>query len=103
MTVAQVILSLVAEQPLRRDLFDWLGGQPDLVPGFTASDVNGHGPTVRLHSTAEQVQGHAHRVMVRIILDENAAATLIGQLKNDFAGSRLVYWTSPVTDFGVID
>jgi hypothetical protein len=103
MTGARMILSLVADRALRRELFDWLGEQLDLVPGFTASDVDGHGPTVGLHSAAEQVQGHAHRVMVRIILDESAATKLIDRLKNDFAGSRLVYWASPVIDFGVID
>jgi hypothetical protein len=72
------------------------------VPGFTASDAEGHGPTVRLHSAAEQVKGRADRVLIRIILDDAAAAQVITGIEQAFAGSHLVYWTTPVLSFGVI-
>jgi hypothetical protein len=103
MTVEPVCLTLIAARRLREELFDYLSEQRDLVSGFTASDGAGYGPTVRLHSTAEQVKGYADEVLVRTILERQDAARLLARLKTAFAGSRLVYWIMPVLEFGVID
>lgn len=102
MTADPVCLTLIAPRSLREELFDCLSEQRDLVSGFTASDGAGHGPTVRLQTNAEQVKGHADEALVRIILERQNAAQLLARLKTAFAGSRLVYWITPVTEFGVI-
>jgi hypothetical protein len=98
-----VCLTLIAARNLREELFDYLSEQRDLVSGFTASDVAGHGPTVRLQSTAEQVKGHADEVLVRTILERQDAARLLARLRTAFTGTRLIYWITPVMEFGVID
>jgi hypothetical protein len=98
-----VCLTLIAARSLRQELFDYLSEQSDLTAGFTASDIAGHGPDVRLQTSAEQVKGHAHELMVRIILQAEAAAQLLERLKTAFAGSRMVYWIMPVSEFGVIE
>jgi hypothetical protein len=103
MTAVPVCLTLVAGREVRQELFDYLGEQTDLVPGFTASEAAGHGPTIRLHSAAERVKGRADRVLVRIILDEAGAGRLIERLRTAFAGAHLVFWTTRVGSFGVID
>ncbi|MGM4896944.1 DUF3240 family protein [Tardiphaga sp. 839_C3_N1_4] len=103
MTVEPVCLTLIAARRLRDELFDYLSEQRDLVSGFTASDGAGYGPTVRLHSTAERVKGSADMVLVRIILERSDATQLLARLKTAFAGTGLVYWIMPVTEFGVID
>ena len=103
MTAARVCLTLVAGSEIREELFDYLSEQTELVSGFTASYAEGHGPTVRLHSTTEQVKGRADRVLVRIILDETAAEQLIGRLEKMFAGAHVVYWTIPVLLVGIIE
>ena len=103
MTTEFVCLTLIAARSLRDDLFDYLGEQRDLISGFTASDAAGHGPDVRLQTPAEQVKGHADELMVRIILQAQDAAQLLERLKTAFAGSRMVYWIMPVSQFGVID
>lgn len=103
MTVEPVCLTLIAARRLRDELFDYLSEQRDLVSGFTASDGAGYGPTVRLHSTAEQVKGSADEVLVRIILERPDAARLLARLRTAFAGTGLVYWTMPVTEFGLFD
>ena len=102
MTSEPVCLTLIAARNLGEELFDYLGEQRDLVSGFTASDAAGHGPSVRLHSTAEQVKGYADEVLVRIILERQAAAKLLSRIKTDFEGTKLVYWIMPVMEFGVI-
>ena len=98
-----VCLTLIAARSLREELFDYLGEQRDLVSGFTASDSTGHGSTVRLRTPAEQVKGHADEVLVRTILERHDAARLIARLKIAFAGTGLVHWIMPVTEFGMID
>jgi hypothetical protein len=103
MTTGSVCLALIAPRQLRDELFDYLSEQADLVAGFTASDAAGHGAGVRLHTAAERVKGHADEVVVRIILQEDDAQRLLERLRVSFAGTRLVYWTLPVTDFGTID
>jgi len=103
MTTEFVCLTLIAALSLRDELFDYLGEQRDLISGFTASDAAGHGPDVRLQTPAEQVKGHADELMVRIILQAQDAAQLLERLKTAFAGSRMVYWIMPVSQFGVID
>jgi Protein of unknown function (DUF3240) len=102
-SVARVCLTLVAGRELRQELFDYLSEQTDLVPGFTASEAAGHGPTIRLHSAAERVKGRADRVMVRIILEDQAAERLIERLRTAFRGTHLMHWATPIARFGVID
>jgi len=103
MTSEYVCLTLIAARSLRDELFDYLSEQRDLVPGFTASEAAGHGPNVQLESPAERVKGHADEVLVRTVLRAHDAAKLLERLKTAFAGSRLVYWIMPVTEFGAID
>lgn len=103
MSAQLVCLTLIAARSLREELFDYLSEQSDLASGFTASDVAGHGPDVRLPTAAEQVKGHADELMVRTVLQTQDAAQLLERLKTAFAGSRIVYWIMPVAEFGVID
>jgi hypothetical protein len=103
MTAEPVCLTLVTARSLREELFDYLSEQNDLVSGFTASEAAGHGADVRLRTTAEQVKGHADEVLVRMILEHDDATQLLGRLRSQFAGSRLVYWITPVIQFGPIE
>lgn len=103
MTAETVCLTLVAARNRRDELFDFLSEQRDLVAGFSASDCAGFGPTVRLPSAPEQVKGHADQVLVRIILQKPQAGELLSRVKTAFAGTRLVYWIVPVSEFGIMD
>jgi hypothetical protein len=103
MTAQPVCLTLIAARSLREELFDYLSEQRDLVPGFTSSDGAGHGPSVRLQTSAEQVKGHADEVLIRIVLEQQDAAQLLVRFRTAFSGTRLVYWIMPVIESGVID
>lgn len=100
---ASVCLTLIVPRTLRDELFDYLSEQTDLVPGFTASDAAGHGAEVRLHTAAERVKGHADQVVARVILSRTNADRLLERLRVSFAGTQLVYWILPVTEFGTIE
>lgn len=103
MSAEMVCLTLITPRSLRDELFDYFSEQRGLVSGFTASEVAGHGPDVRLRTSAEQVKGHADELMILIILQAQDAARLLERLKTAFAGSRMVYWITPVTEFGVLE
>jgi uncharacterized protein DUF3240 len=103
MSAELVCLTLIAARSFRDELFDFLNQERDLVSGFTASDAAGHGPDVRLQTSAERVKGHADELMVRTILQAQEAAQLLERIKAAFAGSRMIYWIMPVSEFGVID
>ena len=96
-------LTLIAPHQLRDEVFDYLTEQTDLVSGFTASQGAGHGAEVRLHTAAERVKGHADQTVVQVVLTGEDASRLLDRLRVSFAGTKLVYWTTPVTERGTID
>jgi hypothetical protein len=103
MTEQPVCLTLIVPHQLRDEVFDYLAEQTDLISGFTASHGAGHGADIRLHTAAERVKGHADQAVVQIILVKSDAGRLLDRLRVSFAGTRLVYWAMPVTEFGTID
>jgi hypothetical protein len=103
MTDRSVCLTLIVPRQLRDEVFDCLTEQTDLVSGFTASQGAGHGAEVRLHTAAERVKGHADQAIVQVILAGGDASRLLDRLRASFAGTKIVYWVTPVTEFGTID
>ncbi|SCB19691.1 Protein of unknown function [Bradyrhizobium shewense] len=98
-----VCLTLIVPHLLREEVFDYLTEQTDLVSGFTASHGAGHGTEIRLHTAAERVKGHADQAVVQVVLSSSDAGRLLDRLWVSFAGTKLVYWTIPVTELGTID
>ena len=98
-----VCLTLIVPNRLRDEVFDTLAEQGDLVSGFTAAQGSGHGAEVRLLTAAERVKGHADQTVVQVVLASTDAGRLLDRLRISFAGTRLVYWTMPVTELGTID
>ncbi|QOZ77467.1 DUF3240 domain-containing protein [Bradyrhizobium sp. CCBAU 53351] len=97
-----VCLTLIVPHQLRDEMFDFLTEQSDLVSGFTASQGSGHGTEVRLHTAAERVKGHADQTIVQVVLPGKDASRLLDRVRVSFAGTKLVYWTTPVTERGTI-
>ena len=98
-----VCLTLIVPHQLRDEVFDYLTEQSDLVPGFTASQGAGHGTEVRLLTAAERVKGRADQTVVQVVLARKDASRLLDRLRVSFAGTKVVYWTMPVTELGTID
>ncbi len=102
MTGQPVCLTLIVPHQLRDEVFDHLS-ESDVVTGFTALQGAGHGTEVRLLTAAERVKGHADQAIVQVVLASSDASRLLARLRISFAGTKLVYWTTPVTEFGTID
>lgn len=93
-------LIIVLPKFFEEDLVDKLLEHPELVTGFTTTDVNGHGRSVAYHAAAEEVRGRVARVQVQIVLGPDQAQSLIKLLKESFRSAEIAYWLTPVVEFG---
>lgn len=93
-------LTIVLPKFFEEDMVDHLLEHPEWVPGFTTTDVNGHGHKVAYHGSAEEVRGRAARVQVHIVLEREHAQLLIAHLKESMNSTEIAYWITPVDEFG---
>jgi nitrogen regulatory protein PII len=93
-------LTIVLPKFFEEDVVDHLLEHPEWVPGFTTTDVSGHGHAVSYHATAEQVRGRAARVQVQIVMQREHAPELIAHLKERLHSAEIAYWLTPVIEFG---
>lgn len=93
-------LTIVLPKFFEEDLVDHLLEHPEWVPGFTTTDVNGHGHAVAYHATAEEVRGRADRVQVQIVMSQEHAQPLVAHLKESLHSREIAYWLTPVMEFG---
>lgn len=93
-------LTIVLPRSLEENLVDHLLQHPELVAGFTTTQVEGHGQAVPLRGTAEEVRGRSRRVQVQIVLNGADARTLVDHLKAELPNPEVAYWMLPVLDFG---
>lgn len=93
-------LTLILPQAIEEHVVDFLLKQRERVKGFTSCAVDGHGRGTRLQSVAEQVRGRARRVQIKMVLNEADARAVLDAMKETFGRADVVYWLSPVTEFG---
>lgn len=98
----QVLLSLVISPDVEDAVVDWLLEQSQ-ISGFTSLPVSGHGTSPHSMSLAEQVAGRRRQVMFQTYLEESASVALIKGLEEQFAGSGMHYWTTPVITSGHLE
>ena len=79
---------------------DLLLSRPDLVPGFTSGQVNGHGSVVRLVEPGELVRGHAPRVQIQTVGAESSMREVLALIKATLPQANVFYWLLPVSELG---
>jgi hypothetical protein len=97
----QCLLNIVVSPAIQDSMTDWLLTRSKL-PGFTSMRAYGHGSSSRGMTLAEQVAGNRDQVLFMAHLSIEEAKELIKELGDEFAGSGLHYWLSPVSDAGRI-
>ena len=93
-------LTLIVPKALEENLVDLLLEHEALADGFTASGVEGHGRNVVYQSSAEQVRGRAHQVKMQIIMRHADAQTLLHDIKQALPRANIVYYVTPLAEFG---
>ncbi len=92
---SEVLLTLVLSPALSDALVDWLLEQSE-VKGFISLPVNGHGGSEHAMSAAEKVAGYCRGWMVQTHLPQKQAYLLLKRLEQQFAGSDIHYWMTPL-------
>lgn len=87
---------LALEEQLLGELLEL---DPDL-PGFTTLRAQGHGHGYAHASIREQVRGRTNRGMLLLVLTSDRAEALIAGLRLRLPVVEVVYWITPVLDFG---
>ena len=95
-----VVLTLVMPVDVEDALVETLLEHPDLAPGFTSQQVEGHGQRVSFIGTAEHVRGRAAYCRVQMVVPRADADTLLALLRERFATSRVFFWIVPALASG---
>lgn len=98
--MTDVLLSLTMPEDVAQEVEDLLLSRPDLVAGFTAIQVDGHGSVVRLVRADELVRGHSPRVQIQSVGDEVAMRKVVSLLRSEMPQANIFYWLVPVLELG---
>lgn len=93
-------LTLIIPKALEENLLDLLLEHEALTRGFITSEVEGHGRNASYQSSAEKVRGRTHQVEMKIIMQHADAQTLLEDIKQVLPHANIVYYMTPVTEFG---
>ena len=95
-------LVLLCPASVEEKLLDVLLG-PMGDKGFTSVSAFSHGPARGRLSSLEQVMGRSATVQVQVLVTEEQMNDLLQRLRNEFHGTGLRYWASPVAVEGEIE
>jgi hypothetical protein len=96
----QVALHFAFPAAIEEDVIDFCHEHAELMPGFTMFAAEGFGASGRLLTAVETVMGRAHRrVLVAILAAADVEAVLVA-LRGAIPSHDVVYWTTPVEQFG---
>ncbi|MDZ7751575.1 MAG: DUF3240 family protein [Gammaproteobacteria bacterium] len=93
------LLNLVVTPEAEDAVADWLLDREE-VSGFSSMPIAGHGSSEHAMSLAEQVAGRRRQVLFQIHLGLDDARRLVTTLGEDFHGSGMHFWLTPVLDSG---
>lgn len=96
----QQLLTLIVPWAMHEALEDVLLAHPDIVPGFIAAPVDGHGSEAHLATPVERVRGHARQMRFQLLVSTDNAQQILALLRTRFAGGSVFYWLIPVTAAG---
>lgn len=98
--MADVLLSLTLPNDVALDVEDLLLSRPDLVRGFTTSQANGHGAVIPLVAPSELVSGHAPRIQIRMVGNEENMRGVLKLIKAELPNANVFFWLMPVIEMG---
>lgn len=93
-------LTLACHCSLEERVVDHLLSHPEWVRGFSAYKIEGRSQKEVLPSIAEQVRGRSQRVSFRTVMNLEDAHKLVAHIKHEESNPQIVYWITPVIEFG---
>lgn len=98
--MADVLLSLIMPNDVAQHVEDLLLSRPDLVRGFSAGHVDGHGSIIPLVDPSELVSGHSPRTQIQTLGPEDAMRQVLSLIKTQLPRANIYFWLLPVIESG---
>lgn len=99
--MSELCLTLLCPPEAEERLLDLMLMLPNTTV-FTSKPTAAHGLTHENMDQTEQVLGRARATEVEVIFAEDDKAALLDALRQQFAGTGLRYWLTPVIESGEI-
>lgn len=93
-------LNLAFPVALEDDVTDYLLAHPQCIGNMSIVRAEGLGQGLALRNAIERVRGRAAQVVLQMVLPEDLAMKLLGDLKNDLSNAEIAYWLIPVMAHG---
>lgn len=97
--MADLCLTLLCPSAVEEKLLDVLLMLPS-VTIFTSSPTSAHGLQAARLSETEQVLGRALSTQVQVVFAVAVKETVFAAIQDQFAGTGLRYWLTPVIEAG---
>ena len=98
--MADVLLSLIMPNDVAQHVEDLLLSRPELVRGFSAGQVDGHGAIIPLVEPGELVSGHSPRTQIQTLGPEDAMRQVLALIKAELPRANIFFWLLPVIESG---
>jgi len=99
--MTELCLTLLCPSAVEEKLLDLLLMSPDLKL-FTSAPIAAHGLSFGGFNQTEQVLGRAFATQVQVLLDADDKTALLENIREQFSGTGLRYWLTPVIEAGEI-
>lgn len=97
--MSELCLTLLCPPMLEEQLLDMLLMAPQAAV-FTSTPTAAHGSAAGNLSPAEQVLGRAIATQVQVLIAAKDKETLLNAIQQQFAGTGMRYWLSPILEQG---
>jgi len=97
--MSQTLLTLICPPSLERPVSNWLL-EHENVSGFTSTQAYGHGSDPDTLNLIEQVEGRKKQILFQMHLTLEMVNIVINDLKQDFKGTDIHYWSTPIITTG---
>ena len=98
--MADVLLSLIMPNDVAQHVEDLLLSRPELVRGFSAGHLDGHGAIIPLVDPGELVSGHSPRTQIQTLGPEDAMRQVLSLIKAELPRANIFFWLLPVIESG---
>jgi endonuclease/exonuclease/phosphatase (EEP) superfamily protein YafD len=97
--MAELCLTILCPPNLEEKLLDMLLISPEIAL-FTSASAAAHGASTHQMSATEQVLGRAFTTQIQVLFDEANKEKVLNTIRQQFSGTSLRYWITPILERG---
>lgn len=102
-TTPDCCLTMIVPKSLEEEVIDLMLAHPEWVSGFSVTQTEGTGRSVRFRTVGEHVRGRSRRVQLQLVISQEDARSLLDAVHAAFPRREIAYWMTPVIEFGRLE